>query len=233
MRSILYFLLIAFMTQLIPGMMLIITSSFGGGNIALIVSQIFVMFVAVIIFSKFLANKRNYEVETQKLLDPLRDVEKLKNLREERRTYRSKATITGKILTIEYSLKELLNLRKYASTPVDMEHYYSALIDNLPKEDRKKIKEARDKYLGKYGKKSIIFPDFKENFRTSTKWMTFFFACALIYRFAPSLFMKNKIALEYFMWMGMVLLAIVMLNTILWITRTLRSYWDRDFVEIV
>ena len=124
MRSILYFLLIAFMTQLIPGMMLIITSSFGGGNIALIVSQIFVMFVAVIIFSKFLANKRNYEVETQKLLDPLRDVEKLKNLREERRTYRSKATITGKILTLEYSLKELLNLRKYASTPVDMEHYY-------------------------------------------------------------------------------------------------------------
>lgn len=115
------------MTQLIPGMMLIITSSFGGGNIALIVSQIFVMFVAVIIFSKFLANKRNYEVETQKLLDPLRDVEKLKNLREERRTYRSKATITGKILTLEYSLKELLNLRKYASTPVDMEHYYSAL----------------------------------------------------------------------------------------------------------
>ena len=228
MRSILLFIVIALITILIPVLIMAAASLLGGGDAIVIIGQIVIILIFVLLFTKFLKHKRNYEKETENLINGQKDLEKLKKLRDERRTYKSKAMITYKILANEFSKEELDNLKKYATTPSDMEHYYSALIDHAGKDKRDEIRKKRDYFLNRYSKKSMVYPDFKENLKTSGKWIGFFFILAITYNLIANKLYGNDIIYASFTLLGMILLAIVMINTILWIVRTLSSYWVRE-----
>lgn len=230
MRSILKFLGLSIITILIPAFFMGLATIFNAGEIMVLIAQMFVILVFVFIFTNLLKYQRKYQAETEKLLSDTRDVQKLKNLRENRKTYKSKAAITSKILNQEYSQEEVYNLLKYATTNEDMEHYFSAKIDHADKNKREEIRRKRDEYENRYGKKQMIFPDFDGNLKTSLKWMAFFFVSAFLYNFLPPRIFTNDISMASFLLLGMLFLAVVMVNTILWIVRTLKSYWAKDYI---
>lgn len=230
MRSILLFVIISLVTILIPALIMSLVSLAGGGDLLVIIGQMFVILLFVLIFTKFLKERRKYEIETLELVANERDIEKLKKLRDERLTYKSKAAITSKILSKDFSLNEAAKLRKFATSPNDMEHYFSALIDNASKEERDEIRKKRDYFLNRYGKKALIYPDFKENLKISLKWMAFFFLVAFIYNFIGRFVKMNDLVYASFTLLGMIFLAVVMINTILWIVRTLSSYWAKEYM---
>ncbi len=218
MRSVLKFLILSLITLLIPGVILGIAYKLDLNDIGIMISQMLVMLVFVLV------------LDTQILMNEKRSVSDLKDLRDERKTYKSKAMITSKILSLAYSKEEVENLKKYSTTNEDIEHYYSALIDHADKENRQKIKTNRDKFNKRYGKKQKIYPDFKGNIKTAVKWMIFFFALVIIYNIIPKIIGESKVILASFYMLGMLFLAVVMLNTILWIVRSLKSYWARDYI---
>lgn len=230
MRSILLFSLIALITILIPGLVMSIVAAIGGGDILVIIGQMFVILIFVLIFTGFLKYKRKYEVETENLIDGQKDIEKLREIRDQRRTYKSKAAITWQILAKEFSNEEAKNLKKFATSPSDMEHYYASLIDNAPKEKRDEIRKKRDYFLNRYGKKTMIFPDFEGNLRIAIKWIIFFFILAFAYNTIAKYLNVSDIIYASYILLGMIILAVVMINTILWIVRTLSSYWARDYI---
>lgn len=179
MRSILKFLGLTIITILIPALFMGLATIFGFKDIGVLIAQMLVILVFVFIFTNLLKYQRNYEAETEKLLTNTNDVEKLRTLRENRKTYKSKAAITSKILRKNYSDDEARTLLKYATTNEDMDHYYAAIIDQADKNDREILREKRDNFEKRYGKKQLIFPDFNENLKTALKWMAFFFNISL------------------------------------------------------
>ena len=58
----------------------------------------------------------------------------------------------------------------------------------------------------------------------------FFFASAFLYNFIPARIIKNDATMAAIMLLGMLFLAVVMVNAILWIVRTLKSYWAKDYL---
>jgi len=230
MRSILLFIIIALITILIPAIVMSIVSLIGGGDLLVIIGQMLIILTFVLVFTRYLKYTRKYEMDTENLINGQKDTAKLKKLRDERRTYQSKASITYKILVSEFSNEEAANLKKYATIPSDMEHYYSALIDNASKEKRDEIRKKRDYFLNRYGKKTMIYPDFKENLKTSGKWIGFFFLLYIIYSIIGNNVVMGEFVYASYVLLGMLILAVVMINTILWIVRTLRSYWTKDYI---
>lgn len=230
MRSILKFLGLTIITILIPALFMGLATLLNFSEIGVMIAQMFVILVFVFIFTNLLKYQRKYEAETENLLASTKDIEKLKLLREKRRTYKSKAAITSKILSQYYSDDEIKNLLKYATTNEDMDHYYAALIDQADKNDRQILREKRDNFENRYGKKQLIFPDFDGNLNTALKWMVFFFIAAFLYNFLPARLIKNDASMAAFLLLGMLFLAVVMVNTILWIVRTLKSYWIKDYL---
>ncbi|WP_295885016.1 hypothetical protein [uncultured Anaerococcus sp.] len=230
MRSILKFLGLSIITILIPALFMGLATIFNAGEIIVLIAQMFVILVFVFIFTNILKYQRKYEAETEKLLLDTRDIQKLKDLREKRKTYKSKASITSKILNQDNSQNEVDNLLKYATSNEDMEHYYSAKIDQADKNKREEIRRKRDDFANRYGKKQFIFPDFDGNLKTSIKWIVFFFVSAFLYNFLPPKIFNNDISMASFLLLGMLFLAVVMVNTILWIVRTLKSYWMKDYL---
>lgn len=230
MRSILLFIIIALITILIPAIVMSIVSLIGGGDLLVIIGQMLIILTFVLIFTRYLKYTRKYEMDTENLINGQKDTAKLKKLRDERRTYQSKAAITYQILTNEFSNEEALNLKKYATRPSDMEHYYSALIDNASKENREDIRKKRDYFLNRYSKKNMISPDFKGNLKTSGKWIGFFFLLYIIYSIIGNNVPMGEFVYASYVLLGMLILAVVMINTILWIVRTLSSYWAKDYI---
>lgn len=230
MRSILKFLGLTIITILIPALFMGLATLLNFSEMGVMIAQMFVILVFVFIFTNLLKYQRKYEAETENLLASTKDIEKLKLLREKRRTYKSKAAITSKILNQNYSDEEIKNLLKYATTNEDMDHYYAALIDQADKNGRQSLREKRDNFENRYGKKQLIFPDFDGNLKTALKWMAFFFIAAFLYNFLPARLIKNDASMAAFLLLGMLFLAVVMVNTILWIVRTLKSYWIKDYL---
>ena len=230
MRSILLFVIIALITILIPAIVMSIVSLIGGGDLLVIIGQMLIILTFVLIFTRYLKYKRKYEIDTENMISGQKDIEKLKKLRDERKTYQSKAAITYQILANEFSDEEAANLKKYATRPSDMEHYYSALIDNAIKEKRDEIRKKRDYFLNRYSKKAMIYPDFKGNLKTSGKWIGFFFLLYIIYSIIGNEVPMSEFVYASYVLMGMLILAVVMINTILWIVRTLSSYWAKDYI---
>lgn len=230
MRSILKFLALTIITILIPALFMGLATLLNFSEMGVMIAQMFVILVFVFIFTNLLKYQRKYEAETENLLASTKDIEKLKLLREKRRTHKSKAAITSKILNQNYSDEEIKNLLKYATTNEDMDHYYAALIDQADKNDRQILREKRDNFENRYGKKQLIFPDFEGNLKTALKWMAFFFIAAFLYNFLPARLIKNDASMAAFLLLGMLFLAVVMVNTILWIVRTLKSYWIKDYL---
>lgn len=81
----------------------------------------------------------------------------------------------------------------------------------------------------KYKHKRWIYPDFRENLKTTMKWMLAFF----LILFIPGVIKinatnKNIAILAYLIQMAYG--AGFMINTIVWISRTLKSYWDKDYL---
>ena len=156
MRSIIKFLLLTLITITIPAIFMGLATILDFSDVGVLISQMFVILVFVLIFTNIIKYQRKYETETEKMLEDTKDIEELKVLRENRRTYKSKAAITSKILMQSYSKAEVRNLLKYATTNKDMEHYYSALIDQADKEDRKAIRKKRDNFEKRYANKQPV-----------------------------------------------------------------------------
>ena len=230
MRSILKFLALSLIAFLIPSLVMGLSYQLNLSDMGIIISQMIVIIIFILVFTNIFKYMRKYELDTQNLIEHTRDLGELKKLRFDRKTYRSKAMITSKILSLNYSKDEVANLKKYAATIEDMEHYYSAIIDHAEKKDREALKIRRDNFNKRYGKKQRVYPDFRGNFKTALKWMVFFFILAIFYNILPRYIMKNEVALASFYMLGMIFLAIVMINTILWIVRSLSSYWASDYI---
>ena len=230
MRSIFKFIIFSMIVFIIPGIIMGLAYQFGLSDMGIIISQMFIMLVFILVFTNIFKYMRKYERDTKDLIDKTRDVEELRKFREDRKTYKSKAMITSKILRLDYSKKEARTLKKYATSKEDMDHYYSALIDNAEKDKREEFKIRRDNFEKRFGKKQRIYPDFKGNLKTSGKWMAFFFALAIIYNILPKYLIKTDVGLASFYILGMIILAIIMINTIIWIVRCLRSYWAKDYI---
>lgn len=230
MRSIIFFLIIAIITIAVPGLIMGLASVFKASDMGIIISQVFVILFFVLIFNYLFKFLRKYERETLEMIARENDPDKLKDLRQKRRTYKSKAAITNKILSLDYSQEELDLLKKYATSPEDMEHYYSLAIGNASKEKREDYKIRRENFQKRFGNKAKIYPDFKENMKTSLKWMAFFFLTAITYNLIPPRIMENDFILVSVLILGMFFLAVVMINTILWIVRTLKAYWNKDII---
>lgn len=230
MRSIIFFLIIAIITIAVPGLIMGLASFFKASDMGIIISQVFVIIFFVLIFNYLFKFLRKYERETLEMIAKENDPDKLKDLRKKRRTYKSKAEITNKILSLDFSQEELDLLKKYSTTPEDMEHYYSLAIGNASKEKREEYKMRRESFQKRFGNKAKVYPDFKEDLKTSLKWMAFFFLTAIAYNLIPPRIMENDFILVSVLILGMFFLAVVMINTILWIVRTLKAYWNKDII---
>lgn len=102
MRSILKFLILSLITLLIPGVILGMAYKLDFNDIGIIVSQMLIMFVFVLVFTNIFKYMKKYELDTEMLIGQKRNISDLKELRDERKTYKSKAMITSKILSHTY-----------------------------------------------------------------------------------------------------------------------------------
>lgn len=231
MRSIRKFIFLSLITLLIPSIVMGIVYVLDLDEIGIFIGQMIILVLFILIFTRLMKIQKDYEAKTMAMVDETRNLGKLREIRENRMTYKSKAYATKKILGLDYSEEELRSLKKYASKPDDMVHYFSAKIDHADKEDREIYKKKRDAYMQRYEKKTRIYPDFKSNLRTAINWAIFFFATALIYNIIPRYFnswITSWDALAAYILLGMIILALVMVMTILWIIRSLVSYWNKD-----
>lgn len=201
----------------------------GDNELYLIISQILIILIIMgcVILAMRLIKK--YEDKTRDLIRENNDLDSLRELREKRYGYKSKALITREILLKEFSKEEAIKLRKYTNDVDDMDHYYAGFIANTDDEMRKEYKIRRDNFKKKYKHKRWIYPDFRENLKTTMKWMLAFF----LILFIPGVIKinatnKNIAVLAYLIQMAYG--AGFMINTIVWISRTLKSYWDKDYL---
>lgn len=199
------------------------------GNTAMIISQFGVIGISLAIILIYLKGKKAYEAKTLMLIDQARDIEALKTLRDKRISYDSKATITKEILLRDFSEDEAAKLKKYTNKVADMDHYYSGYIKNADPSLREEYKIRRDNFNKKYKHKRWAYLDLRENIKMSLKWMVGFFViltlAGLIQKYNTN---KDLYVMVYMV--QMVLGTGFLINTIIWLSRSLKSYWDKDFL---
>lgn len=230
MRSIVKLLAYILMAILIPSLVMGLVTLFTFSELVIIVSQFVVMLILVFAFTKSFEFMRNYEIKTKDMINDAKSIDELRKIREKRLTYKSKAMITNEILNREFSKEEADNLRKYTDSIEDMKHYFSALIGNSSGKEREEIKIRRDNFNKKYANRNRIYPDFKENLKTSIKWLLAFFLLL-----GPVSIGKKTIAMTpsfpYLLYMlGLAMLLAFMINSIIWLIRTTTSFWDRKYI---
>lgn len=230
MRSIIKFLLFAIIIILLPSFVMLFITNLNTSNFILLFAGQILVFLILLGFY-FIIRKKiiKYEDETLAKIKNEKSIEKLKKLREERISYKSKANITKKIIDLDYSKEECMNLRKYSSTYDDMIFYYAALIKN-EREDRKIYKKKRDDFIKRYKNRHFVFLDYKENIRTSIKWMGVFLIFALISFLNPFKFIKNDEIYKIIVLLNFTFNLSIVINTIIWILRSLKSHWAKDLV---
>ena len=107
--------------------------------------------------------------------------------------------------------------------------YYSSLIKN-EREDREIYKKKRDKFIKRYKNRNFIFLDYKENFKTAVKWVGVFLVFSLISFINPFRFIKNDEIYKMLVLLNFTLNFAIVINTIIWILRTLKSHWAKDLI---
>ncbi|WP_299032360.1 hypothetical protein [uncultured Anaerococcus sp.] len=199
------------------------------GNTAMIISQFGVIGISLAIILIYLKGKKAYEAKTLMLIDQARDIEALKTLRDKRISYDSKAAITKEILLRDFSEDEAAKLKKYTNKVADMDHYYAGYIKNADPSLREEYKIRRDNFNKKYKHKRWAYLDLRENIKMSLKWMVGFFViltlAGLIQKYNTN---KDLYVMVYMV--QMVLGTGFLINTIIWLSRSLKSYWDKDFL---
>lgn len=199
------------------------------GESGMIISQFAVIAISLSIIMAYLKGKKAYEAKTLYLIDQEKSSEALKQLRDKRISYDSKAAITKEILLKDFSEEEAKNLRKYTNKVADMDHYYSGFIKNSEEKVREEYKVRRDNFAKKYKHKKYAYTDFKGNVRESIKWLCGFFliliATSLIQKYSTN---KDLYVFAYIF--QMLFGAGFMINTIIWLSRSLKSYWDKNYI---
>lgn len=199
------------------------------GESGMIISQIAIIAISLVVILLYLRGKRLYEAKTLMLIDGVKSKSDLEKLRDKRISYDSKAAITKEILLKDFSEEEAEKLRKYTNKVADMDHYYSGFIKNSEEKVREEYKVRRDNFAKKYKHKKYAYTDFKGNFRESIKWFCGFFliliATSLIQKYSTN---KDLYVFAYIF--QMLFGAGFMINTIIWLSRTLKSYWDKDYI---
>ncbi|WP_276875702.1 hypothetical protein [Anaerococcus hydrogenalis] len=230
MRSLLKFMVYALIIIFIPSFIMMFVTSVGFDNIYLVLLGQILIFI-ILMGSYFLTRKNivKYENETLKLIEHEDDIEKLNELRDKRISYKSKANISKKIIDLSYSKEELSKLRKYSSTYDDWIFYYASLIKN-ERDDREIYKKKRDNFIKRYKNRHFIFLDYAENMRTSIKWIIIFLIFSLISYLNPYKFIKNPNLYTMALLLNFTLNFGLMVNTVIWIIRTLKSYWARKII---
>lgn len=199
------------------------------GNSAMVISQLAIMAISLAIIMIYLRGKKAYEAKTLYLIDGEKDLEGLRQLRDKRISYDSKANVTKAILLKEFSEEEAAKLRKYTNKVADMDHYYSGFIKNSDPNLREEYKIRRDNFGKKYKHKKFAYTDFKGNLRESIKWLCGFFLI-LIVAYLVQKYSTNKDLYVFAYIFQMVFGAGFMINTIIWLSRTLKSYWDKEYI---
>ncbi|PMC81209.1 hypothetical protein [Anaerococcus hydrogenalis] len=230
MRSLLKFMVYALIIIFIPSFIMMFVTSMGFDNIYLVLLGQILIFI-ILMGSYFLTRKNivKYENETLKLIEHEDNIEKLKDLREKRISYKSKANISKKIIDLSYSKEELSKLRKYSSTYDDWIFYYASLIKN-ERDDREIYKKKRDNFIKRYKNRHFIFLDYAENMRTSIKWIIIFLIFSLISYLNPYKFIRNPNLYTMALLLNFTLNFGLMVNTVIWIIRSLKSYWARKII---
>lgn len=173
MRSVLKFLLFTFVIIIIPTIIMLIISLIGASGVLLFVGQMLVILSLMGFFLLFLKKEKAYEKNTLDEIEGEKDLEKLRELRDKKLTYRSKAEITKKILSLEYSTEEMALLKKYASSMELMDFYYARLIKE-DRDNREENKTRRDNFNKRFAKRRNVYVDFKEVLFTAIKWTLVF-----------------------------------------------------------
>lgn len=229
LRSILKFLFLTFVIIFIPTVVMLIISTFGSSTIFLFIGQAIVILALMGFFLVYLKKERAYEKDTLDKIEHENDLVKLRELRDEKISYKSKAEITKKILSLEYSEKEMKLLKKYAVKKEDMDFYYAKLIkENRDKREENKLR--RDNFNKRYAKKRYVYVDFKEVFITAIKWTLVFavFSGLAISKIHYKLFdpyIAYAIAMILF-----IISAFLTINTIIWIIRAMKAYWIKEYI---
>lgn len=199
------------------------------GESGMIISQIAIIAISLVVILLYFRGKRLYEAKTLMLIDGVKSKSDLEKLRDKRISYDSKAAITKEILLKDFSEEEAEKLRKYTNKVADMDHYYSGFIKNSEEKVREEYKVRRDNFAKKYKHKKYAYTDFKGNLRESIKWLCGFFliliATSLIQKYSTN---KDLYVFAYIF--QMLFGAGFMINTIIWLSRTLKSYWDKDYI---
>ncbi len=199
------------------------------GNQAMVISQFAVIAMSLAIILIYLKSKKLYEAKTLMLIDEAKSISDLEELRDKRISYDSKASVTKAILIKNFKAEEAEKLKKYTSKLSDMDHYYASYIKNADPSIREEYKLRRENFNKKYKGKRWVYLDFKENLRTSCKWLVCFFlillSAGLVQKYTTS---KDLYVGAYIF--QMVFGFVFMINTIIWLSRTLRSYWERDYL---
>ncbi len=230
MRSIIKFLLFAIIIILLPSFVMLFITNLSTNNFVLLFAGQILVFLILLGFYFIIRKKMiKYEDETLAKIKNEKSIEKLKKLREERISYKSKANITKRIIDLDYSKEECMNLRKYSSTYDDMIFYYAALIKN-EREDREIYKNKRDNFIKRYKNRHFVFLDYKENVKTAIKWMGVFLIFALISFLNPFKFIKNDEIYKILVLLNFTFNLSIVINTIIWILRSLKSHWAKDLV---
>lgn len=230
MKSVVKLLSFMLVAILVPTLVMSLVSLLGGNETVVIIAQFVIMLLMIFAFTRVFSLIRRYEIKTDELIKACKNPDDLRKLRDERITYKSKAKITNELINIDYSEDELKNLRKYTDSTEDMKHYYSALISNSQGRLREEAKIKRDNFNKKYQHKTRIYPDFKENLKTVIKWLILFF----VFIIGVGLLKKGIFGSTSFTFMlyiiGLIMTFVLMINSIIWIVRTVNSYWDRKFI---
>lgn len=199
------------------------------GSQAMVISQFAVIAMSLAIILIYLKGKKLYEAKTLMLIDEAKSISDLEELRDKRISYDSKASVTKAILIKNFKAEEAEKLKKYTSKVSDMDHYYAGYIKNADPSIREEYKLRRENFNKKYKGKRWVYLDFKENLRTSCKWLVCFFlillSAGLVQKYTTS---KDLYVGAYIF--QMVFGFVFMINTIIWLSRTLRSYWERDYL---
>lgn len=230
MRSIIKFLIFAIIIILLPSFVMLFITNLNTSNFILVFAGQILVFLILLGFY-FIIRKKiiQYEDETLSKIQNEKNIENLKKLRKERISYKSKANITKKIIDLDYSKEECMNLRKYSSTYDDMIFYYAAFIKN-ERQDREIYKKKRDNFIKRYKNRHFIFLDYKENVKTAIKWMGVFLIFALISFLNPFKFIKNDNLYKIIVLLNFTFNLSIVINTIIWILRSLKSHWAKDLV---
>ena len=199
------------------------------GESGMIISQLAIMAISLSLIMIYIRGKKAYEAKTLYLIDQEKNLEGLRQLRDKRISYDSKANVTKEILLREFSEEEAEKLKKYTNKVADMDHYYSSFIKNASPDLREEYKIRRDNFGKKYKHKKYAYTDFKGNLRESIKWICGFFiiliATGLVQKYSTN---KDLYVFSYIF--QMVFGAGFMINTIIWLSRTLKSYWDKNYI---